>query len=151
MNQYTPVAALEHDSHSCTRGAFFIGSLYPFDMNEITSALKIEPTYFWLQTKEWLKDVPNFPQATWGYELPGFEYETIDKPTNDILDIFLPLRNIIIPFVEKYALSTSIDVLINICESDSCSSVECVLRYETIKRIHEMGASFQITPRFRFE
>ncbi len=78
------------------RGAVYISANHPFDVHSITKAIGIEPTYVWYPKKE---RQPPFSQMCWGFELPPQDYGTIDIPVNEILDIFLPLRDRIIPFV----------------------------------------------------
>ena len=80
----------EYEKHTFSQGSFYIGSSHPFDMNEVTKVLGIEPNYLWQQSKEWLIGLPNWPQAAWGYKLPEAEYTSIDDPISDVLDIFWP-------------------------------------------------------------
>ncbi|MDR0522347.1 MAG: DUF4279 domain-containing protein, partial [Planctomycetaceae bacterium] len=86
-------------AHTFSRGAFLIGSLHPFNADVISEVLGINPNYLWQQQKPHLIGLTNFPQMTWGYQLPLQEYESTDDPVNELLEIFLPKKDILVPFV----------------------------------------------------
>ncbi len=140
----------DYSLQTFSRGAFFIGANYPFDLNIASRFIGIKPTYLWTQQKEHLKGLTNFPQATWAFELPPQEYDTIDTPVNEILDIFLPLRDKIIPFIQEHNLEASVDVMIHMYESNMGCHMYPGLEVVTLKRLAEFGVPFQITHRFHY-
>jgi len=145
MKAQKNIMDLECEKRTFARSAFYIGTTHPFDMNEVTKILNIEPNYLWQQSKDWLIGLPNCPQATWGYELPETEHDSSDKPINAILDVFWPYRDIIIPFVKEHNLSTTIDILIRMHESELYCNMDFMLEPETMKRICELNASLQVS------
>jgi hypothetical protein len=133
-----------------SRGALYIGADYPFDLNIATKLIGIIPTYLWEQKKDWLRGVVNIPQSIWGYELPLRQYDSTDIPTNEILNLFLPKKNIIVPFIKDNKLSCAIDVLIHIHQDDLCCNPVCEILPDTAIKLAELQVTFQITPYFHY-
>jgi hypothetical protein len=141
---------IDYSLQTFVRGTFYIAADHPFDPAVITDTLGVVPNYIWKQKKEKLINVPHVPQMSWGYQLPPQEYDTIDKPVNEILDTFLPLRDIIIPFVKQHRLKLCVDVLIHMYECNMDCHVVCELEPATLKRLAEFEVPFQLTHRFHY-
>jgi hypothetical protein len=138
------------------RGALYINSNHSFrELNMITDVLDISPNYLWEQKKTWLKGREGIPQICWGYELPTRLYDSTNEPVNELLDIFLPKKNIFVPFVKENKLESTIDILIHIYEYDvenydSEPCIVCEILPTTIQKLADLQVAFQITPRIHY-
>jgi hypothetical protein len=133
------------------RGAYFISPTCWFSVEKISETVNVEPNYVWQQKKPWLMGTPNFPKITWGYELPTKIYNGIDIPTNEILEIFWPLKDVLVPFAQMNNLECTLDVELNICEDNLDLPVVCELSVETMKKLCELNTTFQITHHFHYQ
>ena len=138
LDDYEPEGTL-------AKGTFFFGALHPFDMDKVTDALGITPTYLWSQKKDWQWGKVGIPHATWGYETSLSAYDTIDTPANEILEVFCPLRDIILNLVHDYNLEVCLDIFIQFPPDHSCCGMVCEITTSTMRRLVDLEASFQIT------
>ncbi len=137
----------DYSLQTFSQGSFFINTNYPFDPHVITETIGIEPTHIWYPKKE---PLPHWPHMNWIYQLSAQEYWTIDIPVNEILDIFFPLRNKIIPFIQEHNLEARVDVMIHMYESNMGCHMYPGLEVVTLKRLAEFGVPFCMTHRFHY-
>jgi hypothetical protein len=127
-------------------GAFLIYAYHTFDVHKITEVLEILPTSIRKQKKLWLQGKPGIPQCSWRYKLPPQKYNSIEEPINEILDIFLPKKDILIPFLKVNNLDAWIDILINFYESNFKWEIDCNVSSATAKKLAALNTKFLIYP-----
>ena len=132
------------------RGAYYITSFDWFQLDIITETLNIKPTCLWQQSNPLFFGNNKLPKVEWGFQLPYQKYDCIDSPANEILNIFWPLKNILVPFAQTNILSCCLDIELNIYEDDLDLPIDCTLETETLKKICELESTFQITHHFHY-
>jgi len=122
--------------------SFHLSSTRYFDADSFTSLVNIQPTSSWVQQKPHLVDLKGLTQASWEYRFRPIHAQCIERATNQILVLFYPLRSIIKPYIRQNKMRTCVYLRVYI--TDNGLHLLTKLTQKTMRRICELGASFQI-------
>lgn len=135
------------------RAAYFISSAKWFSADRISQVINIKPNYIWERKYMLEFESIHLSKSTWGLELPLKNYDScgsIDILANDILEIFWPCKDILVPFALENHLKCTLDIEINLYEDHLELPVSCELSVETLKKLHELNSTFHITHHFHY-